>query len=210
MTEMIEKEYYGANSPVVAINDMRGNGVFKIPDAPEGVDTSILDMVCGKMEGFSPELLTNEVQTWFLQIDRYLDVPILGLFGREGVEIDSEDWWDRFVKCSGYLAFLARYRHDMSGYGRDLAVMADWAAMNGHLETLKWIRENGGEWTSFATDGVASYGHLETLKWIRENGGEWTENAADRAAMNGHLKTLKWIRENGGELTEYATGVLKL
>ena len=59
MTETIEKEYYGANSPLLAIDDMKGNDRFKLPNAPEGVDTSVLGMVCGKVEGFNPELLTK-------------------------------------------------------------------------------------------------------------------------------------------------------
>jgi hypothetical protein len=49
-------------------------------------------------------------------------------------------------------------------------------------------------WTSLAVGNVIEDGHLETLKWIRENGREWTLNSADWAAGNGHLETLKWIR----------------
>jgi hypothetical protein len=33
------------------------------------------------------------------------------------------------------------------------------------LETLKWIRANGGQWTKRA----AQTEHLETLEWIRAN-----------------------------------------
>jgi hypothetical protein len=49
--------------------------------------------------------------------------------------------------------------------------------MNGHLETLKWIRANGGEWTHWAADWAAWNGHLETLKWIKYvDSGERTED----------------------------------
>jgi hypothetical protein len=42
------------------------------------------------------------------------------------------------------------------------------------LETLKWIRANGGEWTHWAADGAAKNVHLETLKWIKYmDSGEW-------------------------------------
>jgi hypothetical protein len=41
------------------------------------------------------------------------------------------------------------------------------AAKGGHLDTLKWIRSNGGKWTSAAAQLAAKSGHLETLKWIR-------------------------------------------
>jgi hypothetical protein len=88
--------------------------------------------------------------------------------------------------------------------GVPLGDAADCAARNGHLETLKWIRANGGGWTHWAADRAAENGHLETLKWIRANGGEWTDLAADRAAEYGHLETLQWIRANGGEWTHDA------
>ena len=71
---------------------------------------------------------------------------------------------------------------------------ADEAAARGDLETLKWIRENGGEWTEWAANNAAANGHLETLKWIRANGGEWTSSAADGAAANGHLEIVEWIK----------------
>lgn len=79
--------------------------------------------------------------------------------------------------------------------------IADWAAFHGHLETLKWIREKGGDWTHLAADLSAGKGYLETLKWIRENGGKWTYRAANEASSQGHFETLKWIHENGGKWT---------
>ncbi len=35
---------------------------------------------------------------------------------------------------------------------------------------------------------------METLTWIRANGGKWTSCAADRAANNGHLEIVEWIK----------------
>jgi hypothetical protein len=99
---------------------------------------------------------------------------------------------------NGHLETLQWIRANGGGWTEDAA---DWAAGNGHLETLEWIRANGGGWTYEAADRAAQNGHLETLKWIRANGGEWTDCAAEWAARNGHLETLKWIRANGGEWT---------
>ena len=83
---------------------------------------------------------------------------------------------------------------------------------------MKWIRVNGGTWTSDAVNWAAKNGHLETLKWIRANGGEWpnggydVRHAADWAAR--HVASgpqtqlilrqvmVTWrypIRANGGE-----------
>ena len=83
---------------------------------------------------------------------------------------------------------------------------ADWAAMNGHLGTLRWIRENGGEWTHHAADWAAANGQLETLQWIVSNGGKRTYQAEYDAAMNGHVETLQWIQENGGDNADLRNG----
>ena len=58
----------------------------------------------------------------------------------------------------------------------DKTLTADQAAAKGDLETLKWIRANGGKWNSYsyAADYAAENGHLETLKWIKYvDSGEW-------------------------------------
>jgi hypothetical protein len=39
-------------------------------------------------------------------------------------------------------------------------------------------------------------GHLEILKWARENGCPWNELTCASAARGGHLTVLKWAREN--------------
>jgi hypothetical protein len=43
---------------------------------------------------------------------------------------------------------------------------------------------------------AAKGGHLEVLKWARENGCPWDEDDVRVAAEGGHLETLKWAREN--------------
>ena len=70
------------------------------------------------------------------------------------------------------------------------------AAMNGHLETLKWLLyEKGIECTEWGVNFAAMNGHLDMVKWLYENGVECTPRGADWAAMNGHLKMVEWLRE---------------
>jgi len=98
------------------------------------------------------------------------------------------------------------------------------AAEGGHLEVLKWARENGCPWDERTCANAAEGGHLEVLKWARENGCPWDEGRARtrrgrpprgaevgarerlpvgrgrtcaNAAKGGHLEVLKWARENG-------------
>jgi len=45
----------------------------------------------------------------------------------------------------------------------------------GHLEVLKWAKENYCPWNRDTCLHAASNGHLEVLKWARENGCPWSE-----------------------------------
>mgnify|MGYP001030254524 CR=1 FL=1 len=84
------------------------------------------------------------------------------------------------------------------------------AAKGGHLEVLKWLRENGHFWDErcchdAALGGhleAAKGGHLEVLKWLRENGCRWDVQTANSAAGEGHLEVLKWAIENGCDWEE--------
>ena len=87
------------------------------------------------------------------------------------------------------------------------------AASGGHLETLKWARENdcpwdkqtrgcgdrrpprgtevgarGCPWNERTCASAASGGHLEMLKWARENDCPWNEWTCATAAKGGHLR----------------------
>ena len=48
-------------------------------------------------------------------------------------------------------------------------------ASGGHLDILKWLRENGCPWNGYTCAYAAMNGHLEVLKWARENGCPWNE-----------------------------------
>ena len=66
------------------------------------------------------------------------------------------------------------------------------AAYGGHLETLKWLRENGCRWNEWTCAYAAKGGHLELLKWARANDCPWDESTCANAAEGGHLEVLKW------------------
>ena len=81
------------------------------------------------------------------------------------------------------------------GVGRTLGAAA--AAEGGHLELLRWARENGCPWDEATPAFAAEGGHLELLRWARENGCPWDAETCARAAEGGHLELLRWARANG-------------
>ncbi|KAL6076959.1 Ankyrin repeat domain-containing protein [Balamuthia mandrillaris] len=68
----------------------------------------------------------------------------------------------------------------------------------GHLEVLKWARENGCPWDKTVFMMAAARGHLEVVKWAHENGCPWDKDVVCYfAAKGGNLEVLKWAREQG-------------
>jgi len=84
----------------------------------------------------------------------------------------------------------------------------DWAALNGHLDVIKWLCENRTEGCTFrAMDYAALNGHLDVIKWLCENRTEGcTFRAMDYATKNGHPDVIKWLHENRGGYTYRAMG----
>ncbi|MDB9925065.1 ankyrin repeat domain-containing protein [bacterium] len=84
------------------------------------------------------------------------------------------------------------------------------AARNGHLEVLKWLRASGCPWSNGSKGTCAAAargGHLEILQWARENGCPWDEKTCEEAAKFVHGEVFDWARANGapnrGTLEDY-------
>jgi hypothetical protein len=186
----IAHQHYGGCSPLLVMNDL----VFEFK-----ISNDDMEELCNFFNnGDIPSIIP---MSW-IDLDKYLDIPILS-------KLVDESW---MFGGDQYLWLLKLKNRQADGCFEPPKWInkprnwnaADWSAQKGHLETLKWARENGEVWTHWAADFAASNGHLETLQWIRANGGEWTSDAADSAAERGHFETLKWIHANGGEWTSDA------
>ena len=71
------------------------------------------------------------------------------------------------------------------------------AALNGHLECLKYLREEAkAPWDWRSAAWAAEYGHLHILEYLVERKyDKYNEGACERAAANGHLECLKYLHE---------------
>ena len=74
-----------------------------------------------------------------------------------------------------------------------------WAAGGGHLECLKYLREEvKAPWDSWTTSLAAENGHLHILEYLVERKYDQFDedkDACENVAMNGHLDCLKFLHE---------------
>jgi len=99
-----------------------------------------------------------------------------------------------FAALEGHLEVL-KYLHE-KGCPWDRWTCAK-AALGGHLEVLKYAHEKGCPWDRWTCTYAAEYGHLEVLKYAHEHGCPWDEETCKWAARKGHLEVLKYAHANG-------------
>ncbi len=102
-----------------------------------------------------------------------------------------------FAALNGHIEILKWAINKVDKSILNNSIVCAGASLNGHLETLKWLRDHGFELNKFSCSNAAINGHLEILQWIMDNGGEWDNEAYYYAKNNGHLEVLKWIKEKG-------------
>ena len=64
------------------------------------------------------------------------------------------------------------------------------AALRGHLDILKWARENGCPWDDLTCTYAAAGGHLDILKWALENSCPY---GSERIRKSRHSHILEWF-----------------
>lgn len=72
--------------------------------------------------------------------------------------------------------------------------------MEGNVECLKYLHDNGCPWNESSCIAAASegnLGNLENLKYFHENGCPWNEQTSKAAVRIGDINCLKYLHENG-------------
>ncbi len=70
-------------------------------------------------------------------------------------------------------------------------------ALNGNLDLLKYLHENGCPWDQSTCTCASLVGHLECLQYAHEKECPWDEITCHYAVENGNLECLKYAHENG-------------
>jgi hypothetical protein len=76
------------------------------------------------------------------------------------------------------------------------------AAQYGHLHILEWLRAKECHGDTETCAAAATGGHLHILQWLRANGCPWGPRTCEAAAEDGHLHILQWARANGCDWDE--------
>lgn len=72
------------------------------------------------------------------------------------------------------------------------------ACSGGHLECLRYMRENGCEWSRSDCSATIYAGHLHCLKYFHESGFPLDDpDYCKTAAMSGHVDCLEFLHETG-------------
>lgn len=87
-------------------------------------------------------------------------------------------------------------RAEKNPIGKSNILACTTAASGGHLEVLKFLRQEGFPWSTSVCEMAARNGHLVILRWARSQDPPcpWDDSTCFLAARNGHLEILQWTR----------------
>ena len=75
---------------------------------------------------------------------------------------------------------LVQYLIQEQGFAMDEKVIAC-VAGSGNLELVEWLRGKGCPWDWYTCQFAVENGHVEVLRWARENGAQMTVETAEQA-----------------------------
>ena len=107
------------------------------------------------------------------------------------------EWDSGTIDAAAYQGNLEMVKYCVANECPIDACACAWAARCGHLEVLKYLREEvKATWDSRTASWAAYYGHLHILEYLVERKyDEYDEWACEYAAENGHLDCLKYLHE---------------
>jgi len=106
-------------------------------------------------------------------------------------------WDDRTINAAARQGNLEMVKYCVANECPIDAWACAWAAQNGHLEVLKYLREEAkATWDSLTASFAAENGHLHILEYLVERKyNKYNEGTCWCAAKYGHLDCLKYLHE---------------
>ena len=107
------------------------------------------------------------------------------------------EWGGGTICAAAYHGNLEMVKYCVANECRIDEYACAWAAGNGHLECLKYLREEvKAPWDWYTATRAAKYGHLHILEYLVERKYDrYGKRACWYAAESGHLDCLKYLHE---------------
>lgn len=92
---------------------------------------------------------------------------------------------------------ILQWMHNEGHFNEPTAAnLCNLISYGGHIECLKWAREQNYQWSWLVTRGAAGKGHLELLKWAVANGCIAYQRLRNFALIRGQHHVVQWAVEN--------------
>ncbi|CAL6322162.1 unnamed protein product [Bathycoccus prasinos] len=107
------------------------------------------------------------------------------------------EWGYRTISSAAYQGNLEMVKYCVANECPIYEEACAEAARNGHLECLKYLREEAkAPWDYWTAKCAAGNGHIHILEYLVERKyDQFSDQACEWAAMDGHLDCLKYLRE---------------
>ena len=111
-------------------------------------------------------------------------------------ECPIDEWACASAAENGHLECLKYLREEAKAPWD--SVTAAWAAQNGHLHILEYLVERKyDQYRRYACKYAAKFGHLDCLKYLRETAkAPWNSRAVRFAHKNNHTECLQYLLDN--------------
>jgi hypothetical protein len=111
-------------------------------------------------------------------------------------ECPINTWSCAYAALNGHLECL-KYLHEEAKAPWSSRT-ASWAASNGHLHILEYLVERKYDrYDEYACECAAKHGHLDCLKYLHETAkAPWDEEAIREAHKNNHLECVQYLLDN--------------
>ena len=107
------------------------------------------------------------------------------------------EWYDRTIWAAARQGNLEMVKYCVANECHIEKEACAFAALKGHLEVLKYLREEAeAPWDWYTATWAAQNGHLHILEYLVERKyDKYDEYVCKSAAENGHLDCLKYLHE---------------
>jgi len=106
----------------------------------------------------------------------------------------------KYAARRGDLALLQQYLDEPLRTRRkemDTNILFAAAASGGHIPVMRWLRDCGCAWPSFALSKPAKAGHLDAVAWMIQQGCPRDRDVTVYAAEGGNIRLIEWLLDNG-------------